>query len=105
MSISYETKRLDLWLGHVNTSVIRQEGESQNRCFKKTKHAKYSANRTFLTPEYQGVRNVHFFGKFDVLCFLETPVLRFAFLSYYRQIAFNKGKAIHGDQNFEVIVA
>ena len=26
-----------------------------------------------------------FFGKFDVLCFLETPVLRFALLPYYRQ--------------------
>ena len=26
-----------------------------------------------------------FFGKFAVLCFLETPVLRFAFLTYYRR--------------------
>ena len=26
-----------------------------------------------------------FFGKFGVLCFLETPVLRFAFLPYYRR--------------------
>ena len=26
-----------------------------------------------------------FFGKFGVLCFLETPVLRFALLSYYEQ--------------------
>ena len=26
-----------------------------------------------------------FIGKFGVLCFLETPVLRFVFLSYYRQ--------------------
>ena len=25
-----------------------------------------------------------FFGKFDLLCFLETPVLRFALLPYYR---------------------
>ena len=25
------------------------------------------------------------FGNFDVLCFLETPVLRFALLPYYRQ--------------------
>ena len=29
------------------------------------------------TCAYQGVRNVRFFGKFDVLCFLETPVFRF----------------------------
>ena len=26
-----------------------------------------------------------FFGKFSVLCFLETPVLRFALLPYYRR--------------------
>ena len=26
-----------------------------------------------------------FFGKFRVLCFLETPVLRFTFLPYYRR--------------------
>ena len=26
-----------------------------------------------------------FFGKFDVLCFLEAPVLRFALLPYYRR--------------------
>ena len=28
-----------------------------------------------------------FFGKSGVLCFLETPVLRFAVLPYYRQVA------------------
>ena len=27
-----------------------------------------------------------FFGKFGVLCFLGTPVLRFALLTYYRRI-------------------
>ena len=68
-------------------SLIRQKGESQNGCFKKTKHVKFSEKRTFLTPcAYQGVRNVRFFGKFSVLCFLETPVLRFALLPYYRWI-------------------
>ena len=34
------------------SSVIRQKGESQNGCFKKTKHAKFSEKRTFLTPWY-----------------------------------------------------
>ena len=33
-----------------------------------------------------------FFEKFDVLCFLETPVLRFAFLSYYRRFMNEQGK-------------
>ena len=31
---------------------------------------------------YREVRNARFFGKFGVLCFLVTPVLRFAFLPY-----------------------
>ena len=31
-------------------SVIRQNGESQNGCFKKTKHAKFSGKQTFLSP-------------------------------------------------------
>ena len=33
----------------LNLSVIRQKGESQNGCFKKTKHAKFCEKRTFLT--------------------------------------------------------
>ena len=32
-----------------------------------------------------GGKKCSFFGKFGVLCFLETPVLRFALLAYYRQ--------------------
>ena len=33
-----------------NSSVIRQKGESQNGCFKKTKHAKFSEKQLFPTP-------------------------------------------------------
>ena len=36
-----------------NSSVIRQKSESQNGCFKKTNHAKFSEKRTFLTPWYE----------------------------------------------------
>ena len=32
------------------SSVIRQKGGSQNGCFKKTKQAKFSEKRTFLSP-------------------------------------------------------
>ena len=32
-----------------------------------------------------------FFGNFGVLCFLETPVLTFALLPYYRRILINNG--------------
>ena len=42
-------------LGRPITSVIRQQGESQNGCFKKTKHAKFSKKRTFFTPWYAHV--------------------------------------------------
>ena len=34
---------------------------------------------------YQGGKKRSFFGKFSVPCFLETLVLRFALLSYYRR--------------------
>ena len=39
------------YVGKLKTSllVIRQKGESQNGCLKKTKHAKFSEKRTFLT--------------------------------------------------------
>ena len=30
--------------------VIRQKGESQNKCFRKTKQAKFSEKQTFLNP-------------------------------------------------------
>ena len=69
-------------------SVIRQKGESQNGCFKKTKQVKFSEKRLFFTTWYarvSGGKKWSFFGKFDVLCFLEIRVLRFALLSYYRR--------------------
>ena len=37
--------------------VIRQKGESQDTCFKKTKHSKFSEKQTCA---YQEVRNVRF---------------------------------------------
>ena len=47
--------------------------------------------RLFLPPDMHtdvyasGGKKCSLFGKFDVLCFLETPVLRFALLPYYRR--------------------
>ena len=81
----------NFWYRSDTSSVIRKKGESQNGCFKKTKHVKFSGKRTFLTPWYAHVRvrirgkKCSFFWKFDVFCFLETPVLRFALLPYYRR--------------------
>ena len=37
-------------------SLIRQKGESQNGCFRKAKHAKFSEKQIFLTPWYTHVR-------------------------------------------------
>ena len=87
-----------------NSSVIRQKGESQNACLKKQStpnfpinkhflpldtHITYIYIRIFFTPWYvcvSGGKKCLFFGKCGVLCFLETPVLRSAFLPYYRRI-------------------
>ena len=47
------------WVRKSSATWIK--GESQTGCFKKTKHAKFSEKRTFLTPcAYQGVKNVPF---------------------------------------------
>ena len=39
-----------------NSSGIRQKGQSQNSCFKKTKHAKSSKKQAFPTPWYADER-------------------------------------------------
>ena len=49
-------------------------------------------NEHFLLPDTQtfvcisGGKKCLLFGKFGVLCFLKTPVLRFALLPYYRRV-------------------
>ena len=67
------------------SSVIRQKGRSQNGCFKKTKHVKFSEKRTFLTRWYAHVREMFVFRKIWHVCFLDTPVLRFTLLAYNRR--------------------
>ena len=48
-TISIDLQKVFDTIDH-NTSVVSQKGESQNGCFKKTKHVKFSQKRTFLTP-------------------------------------------------------
>ena len=82
-----------LFLKILNSLEIRQKGESQNRCFKKKKQSapNFSKKQYFLPPDthlyvcVSGVKKCSFFGKFGVLCFLETPILRFVLLPYYRR--------------------
>ena len=59
-----------MWYGWY---YLWQKGEAQNGCFKKTKHAKFSEKRTFLTPAYQGVRNIRFSESLACFVFLKHP--------------------------------
>ena len=86
-----------------NSSVIRQKDESQNRGNKKTKHVNFSEKINIFYPlirtrmcAYQGLRNVSFFGKFAIICFLVTSVFRFSLLPYYRRIegGFSRGRIV-----------
>ena len=62
------------------SSVIRQKGESQNGCFKETKHTKFSEKQTFLTTRKHTTPN---FPKNELflinVCFSENLVC-FVFL-------------------------
>ena len=51
----------------MKSSVIRQNGESQNRCFKKTKHTKFYEKQTFLASCYAYGRGG---GLAEILVFL-----------------------------------
>ena len=61
------------------SSVTRQKDKSQNGCFKKTKHAKFSEKRTVLIPwyadvhAYHEVRNAHFSENLACFVFLQHP--------------------------------
>ena len=80
----------------LTSTVIRQKCESQKKCFKKTKHTKFSEKRT-LPLTYvcvSGDKKCSFFGKFGVLCSLETAVLRFAFFQYYRRLVNGKNHSL-----------
>ena len=70
----------------------KAKGESQNGVSRKQSTPDFPKNEYFLPPGthmyvcVSGSKKCSFFGKFGVLCFLETPVLRFALLPYYRQV-------------------
>ena len=83
-----------------NSSIIRQKGESQIGVTGKQSTSNFPKNEHSLLPvsggkKYPGVSKIPpvspgkkypFFGKFGALCFLVTPVLRFALLHYYRRV-------------------
>ena len=66
---------------NTHTQYVRR-ANLKTGVWRKQSTSNFLENEHFLPP------NTHtflFFGKFDVLCFLETPVLRFALLLYYRR--------------------
>ena len=54
----------------------------------------FPLNEHFLPPDMHnyvcvsGGKKCSFFGKFDVVCFLETPFVRFALFPYNRRLSF-----------------
>ena len=64
----------------------KEKERNSKRVYQKTKHAKFSEAEHFLPPDthtyvcVSGGKKCSLVGKFGVLCFLETPVLRFALL-------------------------
>ena len=78
--IQFIGKRAKGWI----SKRVFQENKAR-QIFRKT-NISFPLIRT-PTCAYQGARNVRFFGKFGVLWFLETPVLRFALLPYYQRIS------------------
>ena len=77
VSVTQDFVYVWIWVKNtwMNSSVIRQKEDSQNRCFKKTKYAKFYEKRHFLPPDrhtyvcVSGGKECLFFGKFGVLCF------------------------------------
>ena len=50
-----------------------------------------------------GGKKCSFFGKFDVLFYLETLILRFTFLPYYRQNNLEKNLGEHAPENYGLL--
>ena len=76
----------------LNSSVISKSANLKVEVTRKQSTPNFPKNEYFLPSDthtyvcVSGERNVRFFGKFYLLCFLFISVLRFAFLSYYQQI-------------------
>ena len=55
-----------------NSPVLKQKGESQSRCYKKTKRAKFS-KKTHVSYSLIRVRNVRFWENLACIVFLQHP--------------------------------
>ena len=78
-------------LKEVKHQIVRNKAKGQVR-FKKTNYVCVS-----------GGKKCSFLGKFDVFCFLETPVLRFTFSPYYGQNNIEKNLGEHAPGNYGLL--
>ena len=65
--------------------VGKEKGESQKGVSRKQSTPNFPKTNICTYVCVSGGKKCLFFGKFEVLCFLETPALRFALLRYYRR--------------------
>ena len=71
--------------------IIGQKGKSPNECYTTQRTPNFLENKYFSPPDthtyvcVSGGKNCSFFGKFGMLYFFVTRVLRFALLTYYPQ--------------------
>ena len=70
----------------------KAKGSTSKRVYQENKARKIFRKTNISYPliltrtcAHQGGKKCSFFGKFGVLCFPETPILRFALLPYYRR--------------------
>ena len=75
----------------VKHQIVGNKAKGQ-LCFKKTNYVCISRGK-----------KCSFLGKFDVFCFLETPVLRFTLLPYYRQNNIEKKLGEHAPGNYGLL--
>ena len=64
------------------SSVVKQMHGLETGVSRKQSTTNFPKNSYVWVP---AGKKCSFFGKFDVLCFLKTPVLRFALLRYYQR--------------------
>ena len=72
------------WYLLLKQAPSQQQDVKESSAYMPSNDALYQGWRDFQVC-LSGSKKCSFFGKFDLLCFLETPVLRFALLPYYRR--------------------
>ena len=68
----------------------KAKGRISRQVFQENKARQIFRKTNISNVCVSGGKKCSFFGKFGVLCFLETPVLRFALLPYYRRNVFKR---------------